>query len=297
MPSPPLTQTNLPDLPVRQGKVRDVYDLGDYLLLVATDRISAFDWVLPTGIPDKGRVLTGVSQFWFDYLETPHHLITTDVDQMPLPAGIDREPLRGRTMLARKADVVPMECVVRGYLAGSAWKEYQQTGQVCGAKLPAGLVESDRLPEPIFTPATKAEMGAHDENISFERMASAVGTDLAEQLRRRSIELFQRGAQHAQSAGLIFADTKFEFGHAGGELILVDEVMTPDSSRFWPADQYQPGGPQPSFDKQFVRDWLLASDWDQSSVPPELPEEIVAKTRAKYVEALERITGTEFGWK
>lgn len=296
MPTAPLTETHLAGLPVRRGKVRDVYDLGEHLLLVATDRISAFDWVLPTGIPDKGRVLTGVSQFWFDFLDTPHHLITADVDEMPLPAGVDREALRGRSMLTKKAEVVPMECVVRGYLAGSGWKEYQQSGEVCSVKLPAGLVESDRLAEPIFTPATKAEMGAHDENISFERMADAIGFDLADQLRTRSLELFDRGAQHAEGVGLLFADTKFEFGHADGELILIDEVMTPDSSRFWPAEQYQPGGPQPSFDKQFVRDWLLASDWDRDSPPPELPEEIVAKTRAKYVEAFERITGDEFGW-
>lgn len=292
-----LTETNLADLPVRHGKVRDVYDLGEHLLLVATDRISAFDWVLPTGIPDKGRVLTSVSEFWFGHLETPHHLITTDVDEMPLPAGVDREPLRGRSMLTRKATVVPMECVVRGYLAGSGWKEYQQNGEVCGVKLPPGLVESDKLPEPIFTPATKAEIGEHDENISFERMASEIGADLAERLRTRSLEIFEAGSRHAESCGLLFADTKFEFGHADGELILVDEVMTPDSSRFWPADQYQPGGPQASFDKQFVRDWLLASDWDRNSTPPALPAEIVEKTRAKYIEAFERLAGREFGWK
>ncbi|WP_442484653.1 phosphoribosylaminoimidazolesuccinocarboxamide synthase [Aeoliella sp. SH292] len=297
MPSEPLIESQVGNLPAKRGKVRDVYDLGEYLLLVATDRISAFDWVLPTGIPDKGRVLTGVSQFWFDHLQTPHHLITTDVDQMPLPEGTDREVLRGRSMLTKKAKVVPMECVVRGYLAGSGWNEYRESGEVCGVKLPGGLVESDRLPEPIFTPATKAEMGEHDENISFERMASVIGTELAEELRTRSIDLFNRGSEHAARCGLLFADTKFEFGHCDGELILIDEVMTPDSSRFWPADQYHPGGPQPSFDKQFVRDWLLASTWDRNSAPPELPEEIVAKTRAKYIEAFERLTGAEFAWK
>lgn len=295
--SSPVTSTQLADLPVRHGKVRDVYDLGEHLLLVATDRISAFDWILPTGIPDKGRVLTGVSQFWFDLLQTPHHLLTADVDQMPLPAEVDREPLRGRSMLTKKAQVVPMECVVRGYLAGSGWKEYQQTGEVCGVKLPAGLVECDRLPEPIFTPATKAEMGDHDENISFDRMASEIGGELAEELRGRSIELYKRGAQHAESCGLLFADTKFEFGHSDGELILIDEVMTPDSSRFWPANKYQPGRSQQSFDKQFVRDWLLASDWDRNSTPPELPAEIVAKTREKYIEAFGLITGADFAWK
>lgn len=297
MPSEPLIESRVGNLPAKRGKVRDVYDLGEYLLLVATDRISAFDWVLPTGIPDKGRVLTGVSQFWFDHLQTPHHLITTDVDQMPLPEGTDREVLRGRSMLTKKAKVVPMECVVRGYLAGSGWNEYRESGEVCGVKLPGGLVESDRLPEPIFTPATKAEMGEHDENISFERMASVIGTELADELRTRSIDLFNRGSEHAAKCGLLFADTKFEFGHSDGELILIDEVMTPDSSRFWPADQYHPGGPQPSFDKQFVRDWLLASTWDRNSTPPELPEEIVAKTRAKYIEAFERLTGAEFAWK
>ena len=297
MPGTAFTQSNLPGLPVKHGKVRDVYDLGEQLLLVATDRISAFDWVLPTGIPDKGRVLTSVSEYWFSVLDTPHHLITCDVDQMPLPAGTELEPLRGRTMLTRKAEVVPMECVVRGYLAGSGWKEYQQSGKVCGVELPAGLVESDRLPEPIFTPATKAEMGEHDENISFAQMADTIGTDLAEQLRTTSIELFKQGSQHAESCGLLFADTKFEFGIYEGQVILIDEVMTPDSSRFWPADQYQPGGPQPSFDKQFVRDWLLASDWDRNSQPPSLPTDIVDKTRAKYIEALERITGSEFAWK
>ncbi|QDU55187.1 phosphoribosylaminoimidazolesuccinocarboxamide synthase [Aeoliella mucimassa] len=291
------TQTNLPNLPVRHGKVRDVYDLGEHLLLVATDRISAFDWVLPTGIPDKGRVLTGVSEYWFSQLDTPHHLITTNVDEMPLPAEIDPEPLRGRTMLTRKAEVVPMECVVRGYLSGSGWKEYQQSGAVCGVELPSGLVESDRLPEPIFTPATKAEMGEHDENITFAQMASTIGQDLADELRARSIELFEQGSKHAESVGLLFADTKFEFGIFEGKVILIDEVMTPDSSRFWPADQYHPGGPQPSFDKQFVRDWLLASDWDRNSEPPQLPVDIVDKTRAKYIEAFERITGSEFAWK
>jgi phosphoribosylaminoimidazole-succinocarboxamide synthase len=297
MPNEPLIESQVGNLPAKRGKVRDVYDLGDHLLLVATDRISAFDWVLPTGIPDKGRVLTGVSQFWFDHLQTPHHLLTTDVDQMPLPEGTDREVLRGRSMLTKKAKVVPMECVVRGYLAGSGWNEYRESGEVCGVKLPGGLVESDRLPEPIFTPATKAEMGEHDENISFERMASVIGTELAEELRTRSIDLFNRGSEHAAKCGMLFADTKFEFGHCEGELILIDEVMTPDSSRFWPADQYHPGGPQPSFDKQFVRDWLLASTWDRNSTPPELPEEIVAKTRAKYIEAFERLTGADFAWK
>lgn len=296
-----LIESSLPGYTGRRGKVRDLYDLGDHLLLVATDRISAFDWVLPTGIPDKGRVLTGASQFWFDHLQRKlglkHHLLETDVGAMRLPPDANLETLAGRTMLCQKTRVVPFECVVRGYLAGSGWKEYRQTGTVCGVQLPAGLVESDRLPEPIFTPATKAEMGDHDENVSFERMASDLGSELSEQLRELSLGIYRAGAEHALSQGILLADTKFEFGlNAEGEVILIDEVLTPDSSRYWPANQYQPGGPQPSFDKQFVRDWLLGSDWDQNSEPPPLPEEIALKTREKYVEAFERITGGRFAW-
>ncbi len=302
MPSPPLLETNLPGLELRRGKVRDIYDLGNRLLLVSSDRISAFDWVLPTGIPDKGRVLTYVSNFWFDFLDEPNHLLSTEVREFDLPAEIELEPLDGRSILVRKTKVVPIECVVRGYLAGSGWKEYQQNGQVCGIQLPEGLVESDRLPEPIFTPATKAELGDHDENISFERMCEQVGTELSEELRRRSLALYHRGAAHALEQGIIVADTKFEFGvvkgkHNDGELILIDEVMTPDSSRFWPADQYQPGQGQPSFDKQFVRDWLSNCGWDKNSQPPELPADVVAKTREKYIEACERIRGSAFPWK
>jgi len=289
-----LIETSLPGLPVRRGKVRDIYDLGDHLLLVATDRISAFDFVLPTGIPDKGRVLTQISAFWFELLGEPSHLVTTDVDQMPLGEGVDREPLRGRTTLCRKTEVVPVECVVRGYLAGSGWKEYGQSGTVCGIELPAGLTESAELPEPIFTPATKAEQGEHDENISIERAAEIIGPDVAEELRRRSLAIYRRAREYARERGIIIADTKFEFGRSADGLILIDEVLTPDSSRFWPADQYQPGRGQPSFDKQFVRDWLLATDWDRNSPPPPLPDDIVAKTREKYVEAYERLTGEEF---
>ena len=310
--STPLLETNLPGLSLRRGKVRDVYDLsngdlsngnlGDRLLLVSSDRISAYDWVLPTGIPDKGRVLTQVSNFWFDFLGEPNHLLETDANKFDLPAGIDIRPLVGRSILVRKTEVVPIECVVRGYLAGSGWKEYQENGEVCGVKLPKGLVESDRLPEPIFTPATKAEIGDHDENISFDRMCQQVGTELSEELRRRSIEIYQRGATHALEQGILVADTKFEFGivqgkHSDGELILIDEVLTPDSSRFWPADQYEPGHGQPSFDKQFVRDWLSNCGWDKNSEPPELPAEVVAGTRAKYIEACERISGAPFAWK
>ena len=286
-------QTSIPGVPVRRGKVRDVYDLGDRLLLVSSDRISAFDWVLPSGIPDKGRVLTQLSAFWFGLLGEPNHLITADVDDMDLPAGADKAELAGRTSLVRKTAVVPIECVVRGYLAGSGWKEYQRSGTVCGIRLPAGLLESDRLEQPIFTPATKAETG-HDENVSFERTAEIVGQKTADELRRRSIDLFLRGAEYARARGILIADTKFEWGSVDGKLILIDEVLTPDSSRFWPADQYKPGRGQPSFDKQFVRDWLETTPWDKNSPPPPLPDDVVLHTRQKYVEAYERLTGGRF---
>ena len=286
-------ETQLPSFPLRRGKVRDVYDLGDRLLLVATDRISAFDWVLPVGIPDKGRVLTQLSLFWFDQLGEPNHLLPLGIEDLALPESVDRTPLAGRSIVVRKTEVVPIECVVRGYLSGSGWKEYRQSGTVCGLKLPTGLRESDRLPEPIFTPATKAETG-HDENISFERMCDEVGGDTAEELRRRSIDVYLRGARHAAERGIIIADTKFEWGRTPGGLILIDEVLTPDSSRFWPADRYEPGHGQPSFDKQFVRDWLEQSGWDKQSPPPALPADVVAKTRATYVEAFERLTGSTF---
>jgi len=290
-------ETSLTGVPLRRGKVRDVYDLGEHLLLVATDRISAFDWVLPTGIPDKGRVLTQLSAFWFDELGEPNHLISSDVDRMSeLPPGADREALAGRTMLVRKTKVVPIECVVRGYLSGSGWKEYRQQGTVCGIRLPAGLTESAQLPEPIFTPATKEESG-HDINISFERMAELVGQSVADELRERSIGVYCRGAELARGKGIIIADTKFEWGQFDDRLILIDEVLTPDSSRFWPADQYRPGGSPPSFDKQFVRDWLETTSWDKNSTPPELPAEVVARTREKYIDAYERITERSFPWR
>ena len=289
-------ETTLAELPVRRGKVRDIYDLGDKLLLVATDRISAFDWILPTGIPDKGRVLTQTSAFWFARLDEPHHLLSTDVGDFPLPPSVDLSPLVGRSMLVRKTEVVPIECVVRGYLSGSGWKEYQKQQNVCGIRLPAGLSESAKLPEPIFTPATKEESG-HDINISFDKMVELVGRDVSEELRRRSLDVYRRGAEYAAARGIIIADTKFEWGRAGDELILIDEVLTPDSSRFWPADAYRPGGPQPSFDKQFVRDWLDTTTWDKNSPPPELPADVVAKTRAKYIEAYERLCDTAFPWK
>ncbi len=293
-----VTTTSLADLPVRRGKVRDVYDLGDTLLLVSTDRISAFDWVLPSGIPDKGRVLTQLSRFWFEkFKDLPNHMISCDVADFNLPAGVDRAPLEGRSMLVRKTSVVPIECVVRGYLSGSGWNEYQRNGAVCGVELPTGLRESDKLPGAIFTPATKAEQGLHDENISYDEMCARVGRELGKQLSQRSIDLYTRGAEYAASRGIIIADTKFEFGLVDDELILIDEVLTPDSSRFWPADKYQPGRGQPSFDKQFVRDWLTQSGWNKNSPPPELPAEVVSKTRAKYIEAFEQLTGEEFAWK
>jgi phosphoribosylaminoimidazole-succinocarboxamide synthase len=287
------------DRPVRRGKVRDVYDLGDRLLLVASDRISAYDWVLPTGIPDKGRVLTGLSSFWFARLGVEHHLISTDIDDsgLDLSPGL-RDDLDGRVMIGKKCDVIPFECVVRGYLSGSGWREYRKSGTVCGSPLPTALVESDRLPRPIFTPATKAEAG-HDENVSIEVMAREIGQELARTLIDQSIELFSRASEHAESRGLILADTKFEFGRdrKTGKILLIDEALTPDSSRYWPRDAYRPGGPQPSFDKQYVRDWLDASGWDKASPPPALPDDVVAKTRAKYIQAYETLTGQSFPWK
>jgi phosphoribosylaminoimidazole-succinocarboxamide synthase len=275
---------------VRRGKVRDVYDLGDRLLLVSTDRISAFDWVLPTGIPDKGRVLCQLSAFWFRELAEPNHLLSLDPAEWDLPKGVDRDLLAGRSMLVRKAEIVPIECVVRGYLAGSGWKEYGQAHAVCGVPLPRGLRESDRLPEPIFTPATKESSG-HDINIAFDEMVRRVGQDLADEARRRSLALYGRGAELARQRGVIVADTKFEWGITPAGLILCDEALTPDSSRFWPADQYQPGGPQPSFDKQYVRDWLEQSGWDKQSPPPALPDEVVQRTREKYLAAYQLLTG------
>jgi phosphoribosylaminoimidazole-succinocarboxamide synthase len=283
----------IPGMTPRRGKVRDVYDFGDRLLFVATDRISAFDYVLPNAIPRKGEVLTRLSQFWFDLLAVPHHFLSDDPQQLPLPAGTDVASLRGRSMVVRRTDVIPIECVARGYLSGSGWKEYQQSGTVCGIPLPAGLQESSRLPTPIFTPATKAETG-HDENISFERTAELIGQSLAEQLRELTLSIYQRGCQHAAAKGIIIADTKFEFGIRDGQVILIDEVMTPDSSRFWPADLWQPGRGQASFDKQFVRDWLLSSGWDRNSPPPQLPDEVVQRTSARYIEAWQRLTGLPF---
>jgi phosphoribosylaminoimidazole-succinocarboxamide synthase len=287
----PLVRSEVTGFPCRHGKVRDVYDLGDCLIIVATDRISAFDWVLPTGIPDKGRVLTSLTLFWLNYLKVPNHLLSTDLQGMPAAFAAHREVLAGRTMLVRKADVVPIECVVRGYLAGSGWKEYRQSSKVCGISLPPGLQESQQLPEPIFTPATKEETG-HDINISSEEMERRTGPEIARELRQRSLLIYRRAAEYARKRGIIIADTKFEWGKvAGGELILIDEVLTPDSSRFWPLKEYQPGKSPPSFDKQFVRDWLETTGWDKNSQPPELPAEVVERTRAKYLEAFQQLTG------
>lgn len=289
-------ETRLADLPVRRGKVRDIYDLGDRLLMISTDRISAFDWVLPTGIPDKGRVLTQTSAFWFARLGVSHHLLSTDVSNLPLPLGADRAALAGRSMVVKKAEVVPIECVVRGYLDGSGWREYRQQGTVCGMSLPSGLQQCSQLAAPIFTPATKEQSG-HDINISFERMVEIVGAETAQRLRESSIAIYRQAAEYASTRGILIADTKFEWGVCDGQLILIDEVLTPDSSRFWPADRYEPGRPQPSFDKQFVRDWLETTGWDKNSPPPALPDDVVAKTREKYVEAFERLTGRSFPWR
>jgi len=290
-----LTST-IPGKTARRGKVRDIYDFGDRLLFIATDRISAFDWVLPNGIPDKGRVLTKISEMWFERIGVDHHLISMNLDDLPLPEDVDREALEGRSMVVRKTEVVPIECVVRGYLSGSGWKEYRQSSSVCGIKLPEGLTESAQLPELIFTPATKAEEG-HDENISFEVMCEHVGEKLATQLRQLSLDIYSQGAEFARSKGIILADTKFEFGQIDGKIILIDEVLTPDSSRFWPVDGYEPGHGQPSYDKQFVRDWLETTDWDKQSPPPRLPDEIVAKTREKYIEAYHELVNQDFAWQ
>jgi phosphoribosylaminoimidazole-succinocarboxamide synthase len=291
-----LLKTDLPGLPVRRGKVRDIYDLGDALLLVATDRISAFDWIMPNGIPDKGRALTQLSAFWLRQLNVANHLISLDVDSVALPPGADRAPLVGRSMIVHKAEVAPIECVVRGYLEGSGWKEYQKSQSVCGVALPGGLKQCSQLPEPIFTPATKEESG-HDINISFERMVEIVGPETAKELRDRSLDVYTRAAELAQRRGIIIADTKFEWGSHNGEWILIDEVLTPDSSRFWPSNDYEPGRAQKSFDKQFVREWLETTGWDKNSPPPTLPDEVVQRTREKYVEAFERLTGEAFAWK
>jgi phosphoribosylaminoimidazole-succinocarboxamide synthase len=283
--------TSLPDFPCRRGKVRDVYDLGDRLAIVATDRISAFDWVMPNGIPGKGRVLTEMTLFWLKFLHIPNHLISANLVDLPEPFRKQPDVFTGRTMLVKKTDVIPVECVARGYLAGSGWKEYRASRTVCGIALPGGLNDASPLPEPIFTPATKAEQGLHDENISFDTMIAAVGRETAEELREKTLDVYRRGAAFAATRGIILADTKLEWGRLpSGELILIDEVLTPDSSRYWPKNTYQEGISPPSFDKQFVRDWLETTGWDKASEPPTLPDEVVMKTGEKYQEALDRLT-------
>jgi phosphoribosylaminoimidazole-succinocarboxamide synthase len=287
-----LLQSDLP-FPVRRGKVRDVYDLSDALLIVATDRISAFDVIMPNGIPDKGKILTALSLFWFEKFggQFEHHLLGADASRFPAPLAPYARQIAGRSMLVKKASVVPIECVARGYLAGSGWKEYQQTQSVCGVRLPPGLRQCDKLPQPIFTPATKEESG-HDVNISYEEAAARVGGETASVLRDRTLSLYTQAADYAAGRGVIIADTKFEFGRLpDGRLILIDEILTPDSSRFWPADQYQPGRDQPSFDKQFVRNWLERQPWDKTPPAPALPPEVVEGTRGRYLEAYERLTG------
>jgi phosphoribosylaminoimidazole-succinocarboxamide synthase len=291
----PLLETSLDGLTLhRRGKVRDVYDVGDDLLIVATDRISAFDYVLGSGIPDKGKVLTQLSDFWFARMGdlVQHHVLATEISDMPASVQRHAAVVQGRSMLVRRTEPVPVECVARGYLSGSGWKEYQQTGSVCGVKLPAGLRESDRLPEPIFTPATKAESG-HDINISEEEAGRLVGADLIARLKALTLEIYSRGVDHAATKGIIIADTKFEFGLHNQEIILIDEVLTPDSSRFWPQDQYEPGHGQPSFDKQFVRDYLEEIRWNKQPPVPSLPDDVVRRTREKYVDAYRLLSGRE----
>jgi len=276
-----------------RGKVRDIYDLCDRLLIVATDRISAFDVVMPNPIPDKGKILTQLSKLWFDLTKeiVPNHILSTEVEDYPKECQPYQEMLRSRSMLVVKTEVLPIECVVRGYLSGSGWEEYRKTGEVCGIKLPRGLLESSKLEEPIFTPATKAEMGLHDENINFEKVEKTIGKDLAQKVKSLSLAIYKKARDFAEQRGILIADTKMEFGVKAERLILIDELLTPDSSRFWPENEYQPGGPQKSFDKQFLRDYLLSIRWNKSPPAPTLPEEIVRKTREKYLEAYERLVG------
>ncbi|HMA66541.1 MAG TPA: phosphoribosylaminoimidazolesuccinocarboxamide synthase [Desulfosalsimonadaceae bacterium] len=289
-------QTDIRDVPLlKRGKVRDIYDLGENLLLVATDRISAFDVVMPEPVPEKGKVLTRISLFWFALMEPVigNHLVTSDVEQYPRELAPHKDMLRGRSMLVKKTRPLPVECVVRGYLSGSGWKSYQQSGDVCGIALPPGLKESDPLPEPIFTPSTKAEAGEHDVNISFEQAAELVGWETAEKIQDISLSIYRSGARTAEERGIIIADTKFEFGFDGDSLLLIDELLTPDSSRFWPRATYEPGGAQQSFDKQYLRDYLLSLDWDKTPPAPSLPREVIANTRQKYLEALRFLVGRD----
>ncbi len=278
---------------VQRGKVRDIYDLGDTLLMVATDRISAFDVIMPQPVPDKGKILNQISLFWFDVMKSlvPNHVISGNVEDFPEACKPHAEQLQGRSMLVKKAKTLPIECVVRGYISGSGWKSYKETQSVCGIPLASGLRESEKLPEPIFTPSTKEEVGVHDINIDFEETCGRIGHDLAEKVRGLSLAIYKKGAQFAGEKGIIIADTKFEFGIIDDEIILIDEVLTPDSSRFWPKNSYQPGGSQPSFDKQYLRDYLISINWDKSPPAPNLPEEVLTNTRAKYLEAMRLVTG------
>jgi len=292
----PVQKTDFPGLTLlKRGKVRDIYDLGDTLIIVATDRISAFDVIMPDPVPEKGCILTRISEFWFDMMASmiPNHLLTTKIDEYPVSCRPYADILEGRSMLVRKARPLPVECVVRGYIAGSGWKEYLETGSVCGIPLPEGLVEADRLPTPIFTPSTKSEVGDHDINISYEELKGMVGEELSQRLKEISLAIYQKGMEYADLKGIIIADTKFEFGIVNDELILIDEVLTPDSSRFWPKESYRPGGPQNSFDKQYLRDYLVSIGWDMRPPAPELPKEVIENTRKKYLEALKRLTGDD----
>ena len=289
-----LLESNCPELTlVNKGKVRDIYDLGEHLLIVTSDRISAFDVIMNEGIPGKGYVLTQISRFWFEQMAglVPNHIVAMEVADFPAVTHPYRDQLEGRSMLVKKAQPLAIECIVRGYVSGSGWKDYQKTGAICGIQLPAGLPESAKLPETIFTPSTKAELGEHDENISFEQAVALCGEAMASQVRDVSIRIYEQARTLADTKGIIIADTKFEFGTMDGELIWIDEAMTPDSSRFWPKDQYRPGGPQPSFDKQFLRDYLETLDWGKVAPPPQLPDESVRKTSEKYIEAMTRLTG------
>jgi phosphoribosylaminoimidazole-succinocarboxamide synthase len=294
-----ILETQIAGLTPKRGKVRDIYDLGDKLLIVATDRLSAFDVIMKSGIPCKGVVLTQISLFWLDFFGAgvDNHLITTDCAEYPDPFSRASKQLTGRSMLVKKTKVLPVECVVRGYLAGSGWKEYQASGTVCGHKLPAGIKQCGKLPEPLFTPSTKAELGTHDENIDFATAAKNIGQKNAEFIRDKSIKLFRKASAYAESRGIILADTKFEFGVMGDKIILIDEVLTPDSSRFWPADKYAPGRDQESFDKQFVRNYLEEINFDKSGLGVELPSDIIENTAGKYIEAYERLTGKPFPFK
>ena len=289
-------ETDFKDLNLlKRGKVRDIYDLGDQLLMVASDRLSAFDVIMPDPIPDKGKILTQISLFWFKIMEflLPNHVISSDADSFPAPCKPYIDILRDRSILVQKTQPLPIECVVRGYLSGSGWLDYQESGRICGIKLPQGLQESDKLPEPIFTPSTKAEIGHHDINIDFEEAVKKIGEKPAEKVKSLSLAIYQQGAQRAEKKGIIVADTKFEFGFVGDNIILIDEVLTPDSSRFWPRVSYMPGGPQESFDKQYVRDYLLSINWNKKPPAPSLPENVITNTRNKYMEALIQLTGTK----